>query len=86
MGTISIYIVPLNYSPDYYIGSWRLVNASKFFGQIPITTGKESTKAILLNKSGNILKEYKNYILFNRQKRMFSTHLTPDTSRLTPHA
>ena len=70
---INISKVPSNYSPDYYLGSWIQVNDSLFFGQTPITTGKESTKAILFNKNGKIIKEYKNYIMLDRQIRMFTT-------------
>lgn len=56
----------------YSIRSWIVVNDSLFLGHIPNMTGHIDNKALLINKNGDILSNFKNYILFQRDKSVSS--------------
>ena len=56
----------------YSIRSWFVINDSLFLGHIPNMTGNIDNKALLINKNGDILSYFKNYILFNRKKPVSS--------------
>ena len=55
-----------------FVYSWNLFNDSLIFGHIPNSTGSKKFKAVILNKEGNPIKLYDNYILFNRARELFS--------------
>jgi len=55
-----------------YIYSWELFEDSLFFGHIPNSTGQKKYKAVILNESGNLKKQFSNYIYFNRVKELAS--------------
>jgi hypothetical protein len=52
---------------EYFITS-LIIRDSLFFGHIPNSTGLINNKALLIKKSGEIIKSYKNHILFDREK------------------
>lgn len=56
----------------YYIPSWFQIVDSLFFGHNPNSTGQLLYKALIVNKHGAVIHEYKNYILFKRSKRISS--------------
>jgi hypothetical protein len=56
----------------YFISSWFVINDSLFLGHIPNMTGHIDSKALLVNKNGDILSYFKNYILFHREKPVSS--------------
>jgi hypothetical protein len=57
---------------NYQIGKWLPINDSLIFGKIESSIGNEKTKALVLNLNGKIISEYKNYILFEREKALSS--------------
>jgi hypothetical protein len=58
---------------SYYLSNWVLIGDSLLFGHVPNSTGKEENKALLIDKFGHIKHNYKNYILFERDKRISNT-------------
>jgi hypothetical protein len=48
-----------------YFSKWVIFNDSLLFGHIPNNRGNTINKALLINKSGIIKKQYKNYDIFN---------------------
>lgn len=55
-----------------YVYSWNFFNDSLIFGHIPNSTGSKKCKAVILNKEGNPIKLYDNYILFKRARELAS--------------
>jgi len=70
---LSSFLIKKVNNPEFQISSWILINDSLFLGHTPLTTGKDSTKAILFNKQGFISHQYRNYIFLNRPIRMFTS-------------
>lgn len=57
----------LNNDLDEFLLNWIIVNDSLFFGLIQNTSGLVNEKALLKDKNNNLVKSYKNYILFQRR-------------------
>jgi hypothetical protein len=60
-------------SPFFYLTSWILINDSLFFGQVPLSTGNDSIKAILFDKNGTTKQEFSNYIFLKRQNNFWTS-------------
>jgi len=61
----------LSVDDNYSIFTWYPLNDSILLGNVPNSTGLIENKALLINKTGRILKSYKNYSLFKRERRVF---------------
>lgn len=57
-----------NNSTYQYTRNWIILNDSMVFSHMPNPTGKIPYKALLTNNDGEIIKPYKNFILFYREK------------------
>ncbi|HOU97066.1 MAG TPA: 6-bladed beta-propeller [Bacteroidales bacterium] len=57
---------------SYYVGKWLPLNDSLFFGKIETIVGNEPCKALIFDLNGNTVKEFKNYIIFQREKPLSS--------------
>ena len=64
---INKYTKSLFISGTYLLRDWQIINDSLFFGYINNGTGKVENKALIINKYGDIVHSYKNYILFNNE-------------------
>jgi len=51
-----------------YFSKWIILRDSLIFGHIPNNAGNGNMKALLINKYGDIIKQYKNYDLFEIAK------------------
>ncbi len=57
-----------NNSTYQYTRNWIIINDSLFFSHMPNPTGNIQYKALLTNNDGEIIKPFKNHILFHRGK------------------
>ena len=62
-----------NNSTYQYTRNWIIINDSLFFSHMPNPTGNIQNKALLTNNDGEIIKPFKNHILFHREKPIAST-------------
>lgn len=58
---------------NYYLASWHIIDDSLFFGHVPNSIGNMEYKAMIIDKNSNILKTFKNFILFHREHKVGST-------------
>jgi hypothetical protein len=69
--TSGIYIDRVNnffLQEGYYISKWLPIGESLVLGKVDIQTGREEYKALLINRNGNIVKEFVNYVRFERER------------------
>ncbi len=57
---------------NYHLGKWLPLNDTLFFGKIETAIGNESTKALIMNLNGRLVKEFENYIIFQRERTISS--------------
>jgi hypothetical protein len=58
---------------DDYVASWYPLNDSVIFGKISSALGNEVNKALLFKPTGEIISEFKNYIIFKREHPVAAT-------------
>lgn len=71
-----------NNSTYQYTRNWIIINDSLFFSHMPNPTGNIQYKALLTNNDCEIIKSYKNHMLFNRDKPVAMTDDNADIYQL----
>jgi len=63
---INRYSNRLRINDSVAVSRWEIINDSLFFGHLPNNTGNNRLKALIMNKYGEVLHGYGNYIFFTR--------------------